>query len=92
MNFVITSASDGPQERLGRRTIADFSDQWTAYRDSGGYYGSLDIFRDMFRGLLAPEDVGGCRVMEIGTLTPVAIDSGISSRVAPNLSAFFKPL
>lgn len=54
-------------DRLAEQTIADFGRQWTAYRDSDGYYGSVEIFRDMFGPLLAPGDLAGRRVLEIGS-------------------------
>jgi SAM-dependent methyltransferase len=56
-------------DRVAERTIADFGRQWTAYRDNGGYYGSLDMLRDIFGPLLAPEEVAGRRVLEIGSGT-----------------------
>jgi SAM-dependent methyltransferase len=52
-----------------RRTIADFGEQWSAYRDNEGYYGSLALFRDMFQPLVSPEDVAGRRVADIGSGT-----------------------
>lgn len=51
------------------RTIADFGEQWTAYRDNEGYYGSLDLFRDMFQPLVSPEEIAGRRVADIGSGT-----------------------
>jgi SAM-dependent methyltransferase len=52
-----------------RRTIADFGEQWSAYRDNEGYYGSLELFRDMFQPLVSPEEVAGRRVADIGSGT-----------------------
>jgi len=54
-------------DRLAEQTIADFGRQWTAYPDSDGYYGSVEIFRDMFGPLLSPEDLAGRQVLEIGS-------------------------
>jgi len=56
-------------DRVAERTIADFGQQWTAYRDNSGYYGSLELLRDMFGPLLSPEDLAGRRVLEIGSGT-----------------------
>jgi len=56
-------------DRVAERTIADFGQQWTAYRDNGGYYGSLDLFRDMFGPLLSAGDLAGQRVLDIGSGT-----------------------
>lgn len=52
-----------------RRTIADFGEQWSAYRDNEGYYGSLELFRDMFQPLVSPEELSGRRVADIGSGT-----------------------
>lgn len=54
---------------LQGRTIADFGQQWLRYGDNSGFYGSLDLFRDVFGPLLSPEDVQGLRVADIGSGT-----------------------
>lgn len=57
------------REDIATRTVADFGDQWTRYPDNSGFYGSLDLFRDMFGPLLEPGDVEGRRVADIGSGT-----------------------
>jgi len=52
--------------RLQTRTIADFGEQWTQYPDSDGFFGSVDLFNDIFAPLLSARDVAGRRVAEIG--------------------------
>jgi SAM-dependent methyltransferase len=52
---------------LKERCIADFGEQWSKYTDNSGFYGSLELFRDIFHPLLVPEEVAGCRVAEIGS-------------------------
>jgi SAM-dependent methyltransferase len=54
---------------LQARTIADFGEQWTAYPDSDGFFGSSELFNDIFRPLLSDRDVEGRRVAEIGAGT-----------------------
>lgn len=54
---------------LKTRTIEDFGEQWTAFRDNPGYYGSVDLLSDIFGPLLAREDVQGRRVADIGSGT-----------------------
>jgi SAM-dependent methyltransferase len=54
---------------LRERTVADFGDQWARYADNSGFYGSLDLFRDIFGPLLSPRDVESCRVADIGSGT-----------------------
>lgn len=84
------------RERLGHQTIADFGEQWAAYRDNDGYYGSLDLFRDMFGALLSPEDVRGCRVLEIGSgtgrIVNMLLAAGAAHVVAVEPSAAFDAL
>src|SRR5262245_13814281 len=53
-------------EQLQTRTIADFGEQWTAYPDSDGFFGSAALFNDFFNPLVFDRDVVGCRVAEIG--------------------------
>jgi SAM-dependent methyltransferase len=55
--------------RLQARTIADFGEQWTEYRDSEGFFGSVELFDDIFKPLLSARDVAGRRVAEIGAGT-----------------------
>ncbi len=57
------------REDVGTRTVADFGEQWTRYPDNSGFYGSLELFRDMFGPLLDPADVEGRRVADIGSGT-----------------------
>jgi SAM-dependent methyltransferase len=57
------------REEIAARTVADFGDQWARYRDNSGFYGSLELFRDMFGPLLEPGDVKGRRVADVGSGT-----------------------
>ena len=41
--------------QIQERTVADFGDQWGRYTDNSGFYGSLELFQDVFGPLLAPE-------------------------------------
>jgi SAM-dependent methyltransferase len=54
---------------MQERTIKDFGEQWSEYRDNEGFYGSIELFRDMFSPLVFPEEVKGCRVADIGSGT-----------------------
>lgn len=56
-------------EDVASRTVADFGDQWTRYRDNAGFYGSLELFRDVFGPLLEAGDVQGRRVADVGSGT-----------------------
>jgi SAM-dependent methyltransferase len=56
-------------DKLELRTIADFGEQWTAFRDNPKYYGSSDLLDDIFSSLLPLRAVAGARVAEIGAGT-----------------------
>ena len=83
-------------DRVAERTIADFGQQWTAYRDNRGYYGSLEMFRDMFGPLLSPEDLAGRRVLEIGSgtgrIAGMLLAAGVAHVTAVEPSAAFDVL
>ncbi|MFQ5417403.1 MAG: class I SAM-dependent methyltransferase [Myxococcota bacterium] len=49
------------------RTIRDFGEQWSHYASNEGYYGSLELFRDMLGPLLDTREFAGARVAEIGS-------------------------
>jgi SAM-dependent methyltransferase len=55
--------------RLPERTVADFGEQWTRYTDNSGWYGSLDLFADVFGPLVDPRELAGCRVADVGSGT-----------------------
>lgn len=52
---------------LGHRTIQDFGDQWSRYVDNSGWYGSLQLFRDIILPLLEPSRLVGKTVVDIGS-------------------------
>jgi SAM-dependent methyltransferase len=58
-----------PRASATQRTVADFGEQWRRYTDNSGYYGSLDLFRDIFGPLLGPDEIAGRRVADIGSGT-----------------------
>lgn len=79
-----------------RRTIADFGEQWSVYRDNEGYYGSLELFRDMFLPLVAPEEVSGRRVADIGSgtgrIVRMLLEAGAAHVLAVEPSKSFEVL
>lgn len=54
---------------LQERTIKDFGEQWSTFTDNCGYYGSVELFDDLFAPLLRRAEVQGRRVAEIGSGT-----------------------
>src|SRR5262245_47292912 len=84
--------SDG----LDLQTIADFGEQWTAYTDNAGYYGSKDLLSDVFGPLLPLSAIRGRRIGDIGAgtgrIVNMLLDAGASHVVAVEPSAAFEIL
>lgn len=57
------------ERALAERTVADFGEQWVRYTDNSGFYGSVELFHDVFGPLLGPDDVRGRRVADVGSGT-----------------------
>jgi SAM-dependent methyltransferase len=57
------------QDRIRDKTITDFGEQWTYYRDNEGFYGSQELFADILGPLLPADALVGKRVAEIGSGT-----------------------
>jgi SAM-dependent methyltransferase len=53
----------------GGRTIQDFGEQWTQYRDNAGFYGSTELFDDVFGPMLRAADLRGLVICDIGAGT-----------------------
>ena len=51
------------------RTIRDFGDQWIHYAGNEGYYGSIELLRDMLGPLLSLDQLRGARIADIGSGT-----------------------
>jgi len=54
---------------LDDRTIQDFDEQWSRYSDNEGWYGSLELFRDIVSPLIDIRDLAGKRIVDIGSGT-----------------------
>jgi SAM-dependent methyltransferase len=89
-------AGAGAAEGLTSRTIGDFGEQWTNYRDNPGYYGSVELLQDLFSGLLTLADVRDSRVADIGSgtgrIVNMLLDAGAARVVAVEPSAAFRVL
>jgi SAM-dependent methyltransferase len=81
---------------LQAKTIADFGEQWTRYPEADGFFGSVELFDDIFAPLLAAHDVAGRRVAEIGAgngrFVRVLAEAGAAHVVAIEPSAAFDVL
>lgn len=82
--------------RLQEKTIADFGEQWTEYPDSDGFFGSVELFDDIFAPLLSARDVLDRRVAEIGAgigrFVNILAAAGAAHVVALEPSAAFRVL
>jgi SAM-dependent methyltransferase len=83
-------------DQLQSRTIADFGEQWTRYPDNEGFFGSAELFNDIFHPLVSDRDVRGRRVAEIGAGTGrfvrILAMAGASTVVAVEPSDAFEVL
>src|SRR5262245_45405667 len=83
-------------ERLGARTIADFGQQWTRFREHSGFYGSLEVLTDTCAPLLTVRDIRGARVAEIGSgtgrIVRMLLEAGAAHVVALEPSAAYDVL
>jgi SAM-dependent methyltransferase len=81
---------------LGDRTIADFGEQWTAYTDNSGFYGSPALLQDVFGPLLNVDDLKGALVIDVGAgtgrFTNVFVSTGVARVVAVEPSRAFDAL
>ncbi|HEY4502307.1 MAG TPA: class I SAM-dependent methyltransferase [Candidatus Paceibacterota bacterium] len=70
------------KNQIEKRTIDDFGEQWTNYRDNPGHYGSSKLLLNIFGPLLAQKDVEGSTVAEIGSgtgrIVNMLLDVGVS--------------
>lgn len=81
---------------LKKQTIDDFGEQWTAFQDNPGYYGSADLLADLFGPLLTLDEVRGAAVADIGSgtgrIVNMLLDAGAGRVVAVEPSAAFDVL
>lgn len=65
---------------LKARTISDFGDQWTTYRENPGVYGDKETLADIFGPLLSLDAIRDARVVDIGSgsgrIVNMLLDSG----------------
>lgn len=76
---------------LKEQTIGDFGEQWTAFRDNPGYYGSAELLADLFGPLLSLDQVKDKAVADIGSgtgrIVNMLLDAGAGRMVAVEPSA-----
>jgi SAM-dependent methyltransferase len=81
---------------LKDKTIGDFGEQWTAFRENPGYYGSIDLLADLFGPLLPLDQIKGKTVADIGSgtgrIVNMLLDAGASRVVAVEPSVAMRVL
>ncbi len=86
----------GAPDRVRDKTISDFGEQWTRYRDNDGFYGSQELFADIVGPLIAPGDLTGQRVADVGSgtgrIVQMLLDVGAASVTAVEPSDAFDVL
>ena len=86
----------GHQGDVESRTIRDFGEQWTAYRDNSGYYASTELFQDVFGPLLPLLCIDGARAVDLGAGTGrfvrILLAAGAAHVTAVEPSAAFSVL
>lgn len=81
-------------DNLRDETISDFGDQWARYTDSEGWYGSIELFKDITRPLLDVESLNGTYVAEIGSgagrIVGMLLNAGVKHvyAIEPSSDAF----
>jgi SAM-dependent methyltransferase len=65
----VTVPESPARDVLAERTIADFGEQWTRFTTNDGFYGSLELLRDMCEPLVPISTFAGKHVAEIGSGT-----------------------
>jgi SAM-dependent methyltransferase len=85
-----------PIPSLGERTVRDFGQQWTAFTENEGYYGSIELFNDLITPLLTSDDFRGRSVADIGSgtgrIVRMLAQAGARRIVAVEPSAAIGPL
>lgn len=86
----------GDSDSLKERTIRDFGDQWSRYRENEGYYASTDLLQDIVEPLLPLGEIRGKRVADIGSgtgrIVNMLLAAGAAHVVAVEPSAAFEVL
>ncbi len=77
-------------------TINDFGQQWLRFRDNSGYYGSVELLRDILEPLVTIGSLQNKHVADIGSgtgrIVNMLLDAGVASVVAVEPSDAFKVL
>jgi len=73
-------------EKISAKTIRDFGAQWSRYQDNEGFYGSIELLRDVCGPLFAIEELRGHRILDVGSGTGrfvnIFLDAGAAHVVA----------
>lgn len=83
-------------DSLTAATIEDFGNQWTRFTDNSGYYGSVDLLRDILAEVVDLKELTDTRVAEIGSgsgrIVSMLLAAGSKSVIAVEPSNAFDVL
>lgn len=86
----------GDSQSTVRQTIEDFGAQWTRYPENNGYYASVAMLSDILAPFVAPEELRGKRIAEIGSgsgrIVSMLLDAGVAHVTALEPSAAIEAL
>lgn len=78
------------------QTIRDFGQQWTTYTKNDGYYGSIELLKDIVEPLLPIERIKGATVADIGSgsgrIVVMMMEAGAARVYAVEPSEAVEPL
>jgi SAM-dependent methyltransferase len=57
----------GKSNQLRDQTISDFGHQWTTYTTNDGFYGSVELLKDILHPFIKPDEIHHLSVAEIGS-------------------------
>jgi SAM-dependent methyltransferase len=72
----------GDQDKVRDQTIRDFGEQWTIYTENDGYYGSVELLKDIVEPLLQVEQLRDITAAEIGSGTGRLVNMMMQAGVA----------
>jgi SAM-dependent methyltransferase len=81
---------------MNERTIEEFGEQWSRFEDLGGYFGSVEVLKDLCGPVLSLDEIEGRRVVEIGSgngrIVNMLLDAGAAQVTAVEPSAGIETL
>lgn len=84
------------KNNLTNKTITDFGEQWNYFTENSGYYGSIDVLKDIFGPLLNVDEIVGKKILDVGAgtgrISNLLLDNGAEQVIAVEPSDAFSVL